>query len=1264
MGRLLIHISDLHIGSPQGQTRHDARKSVFDKLFDDMRKIKEERAIESLPTVITGDVFQHDTYYGGKDVAMFDYLIENLVSFGSVVIIPGNHDDNLANPSSVDLIGPLCVKFGAAVKYSKKTEQFTHGGFDFLHVSIFDPIPTAELERMVKANPGAIVLFHGRVDGSKYGRGRLVSDSRITTTVLDSVKLMMLGEYHRYQFVRPNVAYAGSLLQERVSEHPIKGYILWDYDLATGVFRALDNEKPLLKIDIKEGAPSAAEQIAEMGLDPTKVVASRVDVYTDPMASEECVANRLAEIYKLCGISALNNVNVINASNVKESTSAEHLDMLAEMLRSYRRADGTALGDENILAITELHKTALSNYDVETGVKWRILSMKWSNILAYGEDNYIDFTALENMVSGIIAQNTHGKTSIMDIIMFGLFNQVMRGNKIDLVHSGAKKMMVEIEFAVKGENGKYIVTRVDSASTHVNISFVFAPEASTDYVVLTEKSVDATYAKIRSKIGSHDQLLMTGLFYKPDKEFSSMTRGERLTLMSTLLGLGYYSKILDGAKREMKTLKDELSRLVKPRVTDPARHIADYNIINTQTEARIVEVTKELAAAKDRNEVARTKYAEIVKIHPGKTREQLTTQVSTLNASFSAASNELSKYLNSNMPPLKPDTMVSFDPAEIIAISKDLDYLRGLAGEQTRAVIDVYTELKATEKLLTREQLDNINSGVATYNNMLESYTQNAASTRELIGEINSKLSDLGPKVPIDQLLSVRSSNDLVMLQNEITRLTATIKPTNTDGIESLRNRLRNIQLDNKLTFDENCEACARNKALTNTEMTRIKTRLEREVLVAEEIEKHNAAVGDELAIVRAKCDDVLRQIKANEAALKTNDMIAELNHKLLQTVTVLNKYDDLIEITQKNKAAISEYIKLSAEYARASAVSTARDKVKKYDTHIMCENYRAYNSLAMTRDKIKSELDQAQGILAEIVRRDEERQSVSVALNTSSTEIKILEAEMSELQMKIGHVRSEITNMKNEENIWNEYNTRAPALELALLRQSVYKEVLAQNGLQFDIIKKSTQSLIQASNNFLRSVANFELVADIGDAWIDIYYVENSIKRPLDMASGYMKFAINIAMRLAVMMSSLTSPEFIFIDEGFGALDSTNMTKILDILSCASVNVKNMFVVSHRMEIQSILEYPIIIERLNEPGSGGTKQYSRIKMAGGGNNDNVAKLVAPSTTVLPVSDDLKPSPSMRSIINCPCGSVIQEKSRLAHMRTNKHKQWEASQKK
>lgn len=98
-----------------------------------------------------------------------------------------------------------------------------------------------------------------------------------------------------------------------------------------------------------------------------------------------------------------------------------------------------AIADRNDSAdiIDELSSLIYGQITTYRMPRWSVLRLEWDNMMKYGDGNSIDFSVLRDCISGIIAPNDSGKSSIIDILMFALYGESFRVNKHNIERVGA-----------------------------------------------------------------------------------------------------------------------------------------------------------------------------------------------------------------------------------------------------------------------------------------------------------------------------------------------------------------------------------------------------------------------------------------------------------------------------------------------------------------------------------------------------------------------------------------------------------------------------------------------------------------------------------------------------------------------------------------------------------------------------------------------------------------------------------------------------------
>ncbi len=557
----IFHISDLHIGSHgKAASRFNEYMIIFNKFKEIISKYN--KAI----VVITGDIFHFAEKYNGADVQLFKNLL-NLIKQYEVVIIPGNHDISRIAIDDIDLISPLLDSY-TNITYIKNTQIFKVSGIQFHHIFFNDTTISACDDSM-----NTILLWHGFVNGARFGK-HVVNESKISREMLLKYKIVLLGDIHETQAVLDHAAYAGSLIQQNLSESREKGFLIWDINKRKSSFIKIDNDTGLIKLDLRgKTAKECAVIVANTEMPRNLLKLSIVSDSDELKEQINIVENKFGKI---------NTINHVMTSTL--NPNKDIFDTLKSMLcekLSSDIVDQLLIADEHIFMIQERKR-------------WTILNMEWSNIMKYGENNYIDFTTLEGGISGVIGNNCIGKSTIIDIIVYALFGELIRNTKETFIRYGTNKSYVKIELMVNKQ--KYCIIRYDNRSTRKNniVKFIQYSSGATEKDPLKDISANCiidTNNKIKALIGTREQFFATSLFYYSYDDVFRADSVRRLSLLSSLFGMIDATPLIKEVSKKKKDAALKIQNLVKPHEFDAAAKLVaeqekldkmskQYNILN------------------------------------------------------------------------------------------------------------------------------------------------------------------------------------------------------------------------------------------------------------------------------------------------------------------------------------------------------------------------------------------------------------------------------------------------------------------------------------------------------------------------------------------------------------------------------------------------------------------------------------------------------------------------------------------------------------
>ena len=120
--------------------------------------------------------------------------------------------------------------------------------------------------------------------------------------------------------------------------------------------------------------------------------------------------------------------------------------------------------------------------------------------------------------------------------------------------------------------------------------------------------------------------------------------------------------------------------------------------------------------------------------------------------------------------------------------------------------------------------------------------------------------------------------------------------------------------------------------------------------------------------------------------------------------------------------------------------------------------------------------------------------------------------------------------------------------------------------------------------NSILSQIVDFEILFETDGKSINAYIVYGEEDFwPLEMTSGMERFISSLAIRTALInVSTLSHPNFIVIDEGFGVLDSNNLNSLYSLFDYLKTNFDFIFVISHLDALRDIMDNIVDIQKID----------------------------------------------------------------------------------
>ena len=173
---------------------------------------------------------------------------------------------------------------------------------------------------------------------------------------------------------------------------------------------------------------------------------------------------------------------------------------------------------------------------------------------------------------------------------------------------------------------------------------------------------------------------------------------------------------------------------------------------------------------------------------------------------------------------------------------------------------------------------------------------------------------------------------------------------------------------------------------------------------------------------------------------------------------------------------------------------------------------------------------------------------------------IKELEKNKLVIADKISRASVEINRLRKEKQEFSQ-------IKKDLKLYDMFMQAMSKKGIPLQIMTSQLPLINVEIAKILHGVTGFtvELEADSESNAMDIYINYGDSRRIIELASGMEKMMASLAIRVALInVSSLPKTNMLIIDEGFGALDETNIEACSRLLQSLKKWFRNIIVISH----------------------------------------------------------------------------------------------------
>lgn len=618
----IIHLSDIHIrtGDPE-KARYDEYIHVFQNLINDLNN----KDLDDALIVITGDLFHHKGKIEPSGVKLINYLIYNLTKIAPTIVICGNHDYRQDYPEIPDMIESLLqlYKRKCCFYYLNKTGKYIINNIGLGVVDIRDTMKSYDTfgrrnDRIefpngneIKGVEYKIALFHGLVNNDFVDK----NEQCYPIDWFNGYSHILLGDVHKYSAYsvnNVNIGYPGSLIQQHFGETPMEhGYLDWNlkannvtfnkvynqYGMITvkkynDIWHVHHNKRKWLKLeDIENDEFFPKNPIIRMNRNdnddnitftnkdivPQKVIKTllkvqEIEEYEDGDMDIDKTNSHLTELNtKSKWIEYLKTHTGEDFSKYIEHPENLKIPDICKEIKNYTERNNKIQKSLNEYIDTSTDASINKYEHVE------FVNMQWSYLMCYGEDNHIDFTALENKTALLNGRNAMGKSSFLDIMCLGLYGEatkmrnVISGKKYTnkIIHDRIPKgKTAYVDILLKMNKDKYEIHRSFGTQTGTNTNQIRQCDLRiSKFISEDRKQVICEGNTLVSKwieknIGSMESVLMSTMICQMDlNNFFHLKQEDQKLILDSALNLESVSMYGEVLKTSLLAHNDILKQI-------------------------------------------------------------------------------------------------------------------------------------------------------------------------------------------------------------------------------------------------------------------------------------------------------------------------------------------------------------------------------------------------------------------------------------------------------------------------------------------------------------------------------------------------------------------------------------------------------------------------------------------------------------------------------------------------------------------------------
>ena len=1167
----IFHISDIHIRLYNRQKEY---QDVFQKLYD---YIKQNSSTQREIIIITGDLLHSKNNLSPESILVTQHFLINLANICPTFLIAGNHDAMLTNQQREDSITAIVQNIRIPnFFYLRNSGVYLAANVAIAVCSILDNqwIRADSFQPPVRIQH-KIALYHGGVGIVDTGVGYRLRGEKLVSD-FDGYDFTLLGDIHKYQWLVPKrMAYSSSLIAQNFSEfQDPHGVLVWNLETLEHIYHAIDNPCGFFVLNMNNN---------KLFVNDTQIAKDDIPNYLQNITAslqiklniQNCSHDFITEIkQKIQSVS--NDAKIIPNYLAANPTSRRQEDPIAYddsslqlLLMQHIQKIRPNITPDELQFITQKYQEYASNAAIvneRNMARWELVDLKFSNLFGYGPNNFIDFQRFsEKSTIGIIAPNSYGKSSLIDIILFALFSKFSRtrGTSIskDIINIGATSFSVRLRFKIGGDIYTIQKEGKREQSDKIKITqnqLLKQSVESAEVINMTDENRLKTDKIIGELIGSYDDMTFTNIqLQNRNQSFKDMTDKDRKDYLYKILKLDVWNHMVDAIKNDMKPMKAHITYLEKT--------IDNINIDTARENMAGLRLKMQ-----DHQELYEQQLYE-KEINLEKIGGHLIHLSSTEIAQFAAIGRKLATLgLIQNSQKIKKlfanNDAKFLENLEKLEAEKSSYKLIGFfsPGAKLRSIDIIKPELDAAKLDLTAAQMK---YPLSKLENDVPILTTEMMKKNDRIMEvIREKIATMEA-----DFKKYNEANIKKFLQNEPHYRKLFIQTNIRESIVTIIANLGSHE------YDPNCKFCVANpivqqKAKKERELAEIDDKIAKiEQLISFPIEEHEVEIyakqNEELSSLRETLQikrDKLEKMEAEKESSYGRSIIHRLETQINSLQMEYVHSEQNFQINEKNKEIQAELDRITAEIRTLRSTRDGSLWVKEYHELV-------------AQEKIYSELQPQYETLETTITNYEKTRGVREKIERNDRVIAETTIQMGKIQQQIAQSQDEIRKF---ERISGELLEKMK--EYGMMK--TLEESLNKDGLPLQILRNYLVPITEEINGIIRPFISRKICLRVEDDELILDSFPNEgADKSVFMHGGMESFILDIAFKITLSnFAKLPKCNILFLDEGISAFDGERLANIDILFSFIQNYFPKTVLITHLDSVKENIQEKIMITKEN----------------------------------------------------------------------------------